>query len=230
MTGHDTVDIDLWCFDLDEPFEGTPDNVLSQDEVTAAMAIRDHTRRRRQLVCRARLRLVLSRYASVPPRNLAFRLGKNDKPSFSDAEIGFNIAHCGATALVAVAPEGEVGVDIEALDRPVDVDGLAQITLTAAERIVLATLPPAARRRAFLRFWTRKEAVLKATGAGIADHLQSCDVRGYAVNAPDADGVVTHTEVRDLDFPGATHVGAVAAVGGLGGIRWMTREPWEGRT
>jgi 4'-phosphopantetheinyl transferase len=67
-----------------------------------------------------------------------------------------------------------VGVDVEQLDgrpHPLGGDGdtgaLARLVLSGAEQAALGALPPAARPRAFLIAWTRKEAVTKATGDGL---------------------------------------------------------------
>ena len=47
-------------------------------------------------------------------------------------------------------------------------DGLARKFLTARERAAIAALDDDARRRAFLRLWTCKEAMSKATGEGLS--------------------------------------------------------------
>ncbi len=67
-----------------------------------------------------------------------------------------------------------VGVDVEQLDgrpHPLGGDGdtgaLARLVLSGTEQAALGALPPAARPRAFLVAWTRKEAVTKATGDGL---------------------------------------------------------------
>ena len=48
-----------------------------------------------------------------------------------------------------------------------DPEALARLVLSAAERAVLAAVPPEGQARAFLVAWTRKEAVTKATGDGL---------------------------------------------------------------
>lgn len=67
-----------------------------------------------------------------------------------------------------------VGVDVEAL-RDVHVTELAGVTLTAAEQQVVLVMPEPRRTRAFLRCWTRKEAVLKAVGVGITTSLTALE-------------------------------------------------------
>ena len=52
--------------------------------------------------------------------------------------------------------------------REVSHDGLARKFLTARERAAIASLDEDARRRAFLRRWTCKEAMSKATGDGLS--------------------------------------------------------------
>ena len=87
--------------------------------------------------------------------------------------IGVSRSHGGGIGLLALAEDGEIGVDIEP-PRPVDdIDGIARAHMTVAEREWLLRQPPLQRDAAFLRLWTLKEAVVKATGEGLSRPLAS---------------------------------------------------------
>ena len=81
-------------------------------------------------------------------------------------DIGW--AHTRGQLLLAYAPHGRVGVDVEAADRRVRVAELARRYFAPAETEGLLALHGDARRLAFLRLWCAKEAVLKAHGYGLA--------------------------------------------------------------
>lgn len=91
-----------------------------------------------------------------------------------------NAAHAGAWIAAAVAAAGRIGIDVEPV-RPVP-EGLVARCLAPSELAALAPLPPAEATDRFFRFWTAKEAYLKATGLGL-----SVDPRAVAV-AFDDDG------------------------------------------
>jgi len=81
--------------------------------------------------------------------------------------------------MLAVAPF-PVGVDAEAV-RDIPVADLSANVLTPREhRAVVAEPAGPARTRAFLRCWTRKEAVLKAVGIGIVTDLTGLETRSWA--------------------------------------------------
>src|SRR5262249_47732309 len=69
-----------------------------------------------------------------------------------------------------------VGVDIERGDRVVNADGLARKFLTDRERSMLSPLTADERRLAFLRLWTCKEAISKATGDALSAPFREIDV------------------------------------------------------
>jgi 4'-phosphopantetheinyl transferase len=129
---------------------------------------------------RAFLRDVLARYAVRDPRALRFVEGPYGKPELvldprgtagaagaPPAQLCFNISHSGEIALIAVALEREVGVDVELPRRAVDHVAIARRVLGEAEAQWLAALDPVDREREFLRAWVRWEAVLKYRGTGI---------------------------------------------------------------
>jgi 4'-phosphopantetheinyl transferase len=157
------------------------------------------------------LRHILARYLGGAPAGLAFAEGLHGRPLLAGAPAGtleFNLSHSGELALVAVARQGPLGVDVEAL-RPVpEWRELAERYFTPAEcaAIAAATDP----QLAFLRCWARKEAALKSTGIGLSQEPRSVSVgvgpqvahaRVRAAQAP----AEARTEVRvvSIDLPAA---------------------------
>lgn len=115
---------------------------------------------------------------AVPP---ALERGAHGKP-YAPAlpGLGFNLSHSGEGVLIGIARSMALGVDLERHDRRLGrVDELARRFFTSDEATALAGLPAADRRGAFLRLWTHKEAVGKATGRGIGLGL---DRVGFAID------------------------------------------------
>jgi 4'-phosphopantetheinyl transferase len=81
-------------------------------------------------------------------------------------DIGWS--HTGGRLLMAYAPAGHVGVDVEACTRRVRPLPIARRYFAPEEAAALEALPPGARTQAFLHLWCAKEAVLKACGHGLA--------------------------------------------------------------
>jgi 4'-phosphopantetheinyl transferase len=116
------------------------------------------TLRRRYLRAHAALRGILGSVTAAP---LDFALREKGKPYLALAtEIRFNLAHSREVALVAVALDVEVGVDIERLRPLTEFAAIAQRYFPEGH-----TEPTSVRE--FFRHWTRFEALLKAHGAGL---------------------------------------------------------------
>jgi phosphopantetheinyl transferase len=60
-----------------------------------------------------------------------------------------------------------VGVDIEPLREITDMDAVSEIALAPEEQKIVRNTPAALRSRLFLRYWTLKEAILKAAALGL---------------------------------------------------------------
>jgi 4'-phosphopantetheinyl transferase len=86
------------------------------------------------------------------------------------APVSFGVTRRGARVGIAVTEGRAVGVDVEVAEDPDDPQraALAAEVLCPAELVAYRRLPAATRSRAVGRWWTRKEAVLKATGDGLA--------------------------------------------------------------
>lgn len=98
--------------------------------------------------------------------------------------VRFSLTHGRHHEAVAVAIGADVGIDVEEFAPP-DRDGVAETVLSEDEFAAYLAIPPAGRDTAFLRAWTRKEAVLKAAGVGFL-----VEPRGFAVGVSDTPLVV----------------------------------------
>ncbi|MEU3659987.1 4'-phosphopantetheinyl transferase superfamily protein [Streptomyces sp. NPDC032940] len=97
----------------------------------------------------------------------------------ADGTVHLSLSHSEGRSALLVSPRHPVGLDIERV-RPMPVDVLAPTTLSGAERAHVLDEPPGPRRSlAYLRCWTRKEAVLKAVGTGVVGDLTELDVRPW---------------------------------------------------
>jgi phosphopantetheinyl transferase len=123
----------------------------------------------RKAFCFARsmLRVVLGAYLSVDPERLRFATTAEGKPYLPGQKLRFNLSHSGDGVLLALVHGIDVGVDLEATGRNIDVDALAAASLSEAEWLGIDAIDEPERRRAILRQWTRKEALLKAEGSGL---------------------------------------------------------------
>lgn len=153
-------------------------NLLSSEEHTRASRFHFEKDARRFTVARACLRSILAGYALLPARDLRFIYAQHGKPNLSQAavDIRFNVSHSGDMALLGVALEREVGVDIEAVREDIETDKLAERFFSAHERESLRLLPAEQRVPSFFRCWSCKEAFLKAQGVGLSRPLGSFDV------------------------------------------------------
>ena len=126
--------------------------------------------RRRFALCRAALRTILADQLGCPAGRVSFGTADLGKPycllGNEPAPVSFNVSHSGSHGLIAFASEGRVGVDVEERLHRRYLDGLIETVLSRAERSEIQGLPQDLRLDSFLRFWTIKEAIIKAIGLG----------------------------------------------------------------
>ncbi len=144
--------------------------LLSPDERERAARFVLSADRTRFIVARAALRQLLGAYLGVAPTALRLAYSALGKPYLVEpvASLAFNLAHSGELALVAVAWERRVGVDVELMRDDLQYMTMMTEIFTAREQQALVALPEGQRLRAFFDGWTRKEAYLKARGDGLS--------------------------------------------------------------
>ncbi len=135
---------------------------------------------RRFVRCRGALRSLLGGLLGVDPAAVGFRVGPGGKPILvqpDDSRWRFNVSHTGDLALIAAAWDRELGVDVERV-RPIEQAArIVESYFTAAEVAEFRELAPREQAAAFIRGWTRKEAVVKARGTGLAGLVTEFETR-----------------------------------------------------
>ncbi len=216
---------------IDDPY-------LEISEQARAAAFRHAADRDRFVLGRTTARRAVADVLGQPPNTIGFDLhcrrcgGDHGKPivrRHADL-VDVSIAHSGDFVVVAVGVGTRVGADIEQIKHDIAVDLIAPESLNGDELAALAQAPAHDRTRNFLRTWTRKEALVKATGSGLFTDMASIQVTGPA----DPPGLVSWTDgphpddvrLHDLDAPHG-YVASVAALTS-GAIHFVvTNEPLQ---
>jgi 4'-phosphopantetheinyl transferase len=198
------------------------EQTLSEDERERARRLRFERDRRRFVVARGTLRGLLARYTALDPAALRFQYGRRGKPALA-AELNatglrFNLSHSHELALYAVARGRELGIDVEQRRPDRAEAGIAERFFSPRELEALRALPTERWTEAFFTCWTRKEAYIKAKGAGFGIALDQFDV----TVAPGQPAVLLATRqdppdaarwsLHDL-HPGDGYAGALAMEG-----------------
>lgn len=146
---------------------------LSPDEQARVKRFRFVQHQQRSLISRGILRALLGRYLHVDPATLAFEYETHGKPMLSLAQdwpkLQFNLAHSQDLVVYAIAVNHPVGIDVEYQRPMTDISEIAQRFFSKSEQQALQRLSGGAQKTAFFHYWTAKEAVLKATGQGLAE-------------------------------------------------------------
>jgi 4'-phosphopantetheinyl transferase len=122
------------------------------------------------------LRLLLGSYLGLPGKAVKINRRNRGKPeldaSVHPEEIHFSMAKSEDKLLIGVSASSHIGVDLEHADRQArNAMGVAKRYFSPAEASALASLSPDRLDQAFLRVWACKEAVVKASGMGIANQF-----------------------------------------------------------
>jgi 4'-phosphopantetheinyl transferase len=168
------ADIHVWRCSLTLPEERRRTLVqsLSPEEKQRGDRFYFEHHRRQWTSARGFLRAVLGRYADLPADQVRFRFHDLGKPALADEQnagnLHFNLTHSAEGALLAVARELPLGVDLEQIRPMENMMALAQRYFAEEEARQLENVALDQRELAFFNCWTRKEAILKACGKGLS--------------------------------------------------------------
>ncbi|WP_405674531.1 4'-phosphopantetheinyl transferase superfamily protein [Streptomyces sp. NBC_01511] len=158
--------------------------LLSPGELTRLRTLRGATGIH-YAAAHASVRRVIARYVRTDAAHIEFgtatcvtcHSSAHGKPVIvrpDSTQLRFSHSRSGPFWSLAIATV-DVGLDIEER-RELDTQGVGDFALSTAERELLAELADRERQLAFFRCWTRKEAVVKASGHGLSASLRTVEV------------------------------------------------------
>lgn len=194
---------------------------LTPEERGRAMCFARSADRLRFAQTRAATRGLLGRRMGCCPVDVPLAVGSHGKP-FVDEEPHrapvFNVSHSGGHALIALALPSAVlhlGVDIEQHQPGLDTEVMLDAVCTDQERASVRKAPD--RLSAFYQRWVGKEAVLKAIGIGVAEHLGSIGI------SPARDGWLAIASAVP-EWNGFQAMALPAPPGYAAALAWRTKE------
>lgn len=176
------VDVAVYFCSIDNAGVNDPTRLattLTEQEQQHALRFHRVCDRLRYCTGRLLMRTILAKHVRQAPSHIELKTGPRGKP-FVEHGPSFNLSHSGPAVLLAIADNGDLGVDVE-LVRPLeDLDDLAHRCFSAAELEALESRSGIEKTQAFFRTWTRKEAFIKALGGGL-----SIDLKRFSVSIED---------------------------------------------
>jgi len=160
--------VHLWHLDLNQL-----SNPLNQDAGAepVKLSVFQQTATRRFY-----LRLLLGAYLGIPGKDINITRRIKGRPELESSgtrhQLDFSVARSSGCYLVGISSGATIGVDLEIASRRAGKPlALAKRYFSEAETAALSKLGEAELHRAFMHTWSCKEAIVKASGMGIANQL-----------------------------------------------------------
>ena len=160
---------------------------LSDLEFSRAEHYRFQKDRNLFIFARGTLRLLLSHYLNLRPGEISITNSPSGKPFVKQhlqaPPFCFNLSHAGNLVVYAFTLGNEIGIDLECIYPIADLEALIERYYSKNEKDLLRVASSENRHRLFLQYWVRKEAYIKARGAGLALIGSDLDVSAIPVPA-----------------------------------------------
>ncbi|MTI60086.1 MAG: 4'-phosphopantetheinyl transferase superfamily protein [Firmicutes bacterium] len=151
--------------------------ILTREERKYANSLRFYDDKMRSLIGRIVLKLLLSNYLKISEEQILLekeRYGKLLIKSTSKSnDIKFNLSHSGEHVSLVFVYQQKVGIDIEKIRLFSEYREITQRYFHPDEQKIILELKGRKGLETFYRYWTMKEAYVKATGDGLNKDLKS---------------------------------------------------------
>lgn len=182
------TDIEVWLLDMDTL------DAAARERLLALPSDLDRRASEARRLARAVVRHWLGELLGRAPEALALSTPATGKPALPDAGIAFNASHTGHWLALAWSRSlAEVGMDIEQLGQRRNFAAMTRRYFHPHEAALWERTPVAGQEDAWLRTWTRKEAVLKGHGLGLRLILRNLDTTGNTISHASIGRWLAHT-------------------------------------
>lgn len=174
-------EVHIWLIEIaeaeDKKLNTSLLKTLNSAETERMLRFKKQDDQRRFLYAHSALRLLCSKYLGQPSQSIIFTETINKKPCIEICfgNLFFNLSHSGLKVLIAFSNEAEVGVDIEQIRPDFKIDDFMERNYSDSEKKTIASISRHEQLKLFFKYWSRKEAWLKATGIGIFSDLTTID-------------------------------------------------------
>ena len=146
------------------------ENILSTNEIERSKRYHFGKDKQRFIICRGILKHIMAKHLGLEVNDIILAKDHNKKPFLlSHPNFFFNVSHAENYAVIAI-DINTIGIDIECTDKDFDYMTIVPSVFSKSEIDVINTTKT--QKLTFYKFWTRKEAIVKATGKGIDDNFK----------------------------------------------------------
>jgi 4'-phosphopantetheinyl transferase len=172
-----TDTLHIWHGNCDDAWHQSFWDVLDANEQTRAEKFSNALLQKRYVVAHGKLRYMLAQLLNDEPKKLNIAIAEHGKPYLTDnPNVAFNLSHSAGAMVIAAGWNCQIGIDLETCQPRAGLHSLVDKCFADEEIAHWNALPNAQQTIEFYRFWTRKEALVKASGHGIAVGLSQCVV------------------------------------------------------
>lgn len=158
---------------IEELFSQLPENL-----VKSVNQYKDENDRKSRMLSKLLLEILIRKI--IPDQNFFWSLYQKDsfsKPYFKELEINFSSSHHENFSIVCAAKKTQCGIDSE-LIKSININMYNDFLHPNESQFINQQLNS---QFTFYEIWTKKEAVLKASGLGVSQDLQSIDAHENTV-------------------------------------------------
>lgn len=127
------------------------------------------------LISRVLVKTVLGDKLGISPHEVNIQLHPNGKPFVEGSKaVYFNLSHSANVIVLAVTEAGEIGIDVERLDREFEWRRVDSVLASSEIEWIKQNelIDPSSVYQRFFQIWTLKESYIKCTGEGMSRHLK----------------------------------------------------------
>lgn len=159
-------EIGVWRVDIrkNEKVVEEKKYLLTEDELKSQECFLRSKDRLRFIIGRIFAKEISAKYLKTKPEKIMIKKGKYSKPFvfYDGGVLNYNLSHSGDIVLFAFAYNADVGIDVEEIKYIKDYKELYDIFNVREKMRILKSED----FRVFYRYWTAKEAYVKADGRG----------------------------------------------------------------